>query len=35
MTSRGRETFAVLKTAKAALAEIERSAAGGGENGGK
>lgn len=35
MTSRGRETFAVLKAAKAALAKIERSAAGGGENGGK
>lgn len=35
MTSRGRETFAVLKAAKAALAEIERSAAGDGENGEK
>lgn len=35
MTSRGRETFAVLKAAKAALAEIERSAEGIGENGKK
>ena len=35
MTSRGRETFAVLKAAKAALAEIEHGAAGGGEDGGK
>lgn len=35
MTSRERETFAVLKAAKAALAEIERGASGGAENGGR